>query len=89
MHSILSDEIWYFNAGTALKMHMIDMRGDYTCEILGNNITNNERPQLIIPAGTLFGAEVMDKQSFALCSCMVSPGFDFADFHMPGKKRTS
>jgi predicted cupin superfamily sugar epimerase len=42
----------------------------------------NQVPQVIIPAGAVFGAEVMDKGSFTLMGCMVTPGFHFSDFSL-------
>lgn len=38
--------------------------------------------QTIIFTGTIFGAEVNNSNSFSLVGCMVSPGFDFADFEI-------
>jgi predicted cupin superfamily sugar epimerase len=37
----------------------------------------------VVPAGWLFGATV--ESGWALVSCTVAPGFDFADFSMPAR----
>ncbi|MFW6224109.1 MAG: cupin domain-containing protein, partial [Bacteroidota bacterium] len=39
-------------------------------------------PVKLIHAGTWFAAELQDKNSWALMSCVVIPGFDFQDFEM-------
>lgn len=77
LHRLRSDEIWFFHCGSPLVIHCIDSRGNNSSLNLGM-----ESFQGIIPAGTWFGAEVCDKDSFSLVSCTVSPGFDFADFEL-------
>ncbi|GMQ56397.1 cupin domain-containing protein [Vallitalea sediminicola] len=81
-HKLISDEIWFYHYGTSLAIHMIDEQGKYSKAILGLNIEEGELPQLIVPANTIFGAEVVEDGDFTLVSCMVSPGFDFKDFKM-------
>jgi predicted cupin superfamily sugar epimerase len=54
--------------------------------LLGDDLENNEVPQLIIPSGTIFGASVNQPNSFTLIGCMVSPGFDFEDFELMDRK---
>jgi predicted cupin superfamily sugar epimerase len=78
-HKLKSDEIWYYHHGSPILIHMINKEGEYSQGILGIN-SDQESPQLIIPADTIFGAEPVDRESFSLVSCMVSPGFDFEDF---------
>jgi len=52
----------------------------------GTDVTRGHEPQVIIPAGTVFGAGLSDKSSYALCGCRVAPGFDFRDFTLPEKE---
>ncbi len=50
---------------------------------MGSDLENGQQLQLIIPAGSIFGSEVMGgKNNFSLVGCMVSPGFDFKDFEL-------
>jgi hypothetical protein len=50
--------------------------------VLGPDLAAGQQPQLVIPAGTWQTATpAMDAE--VLCSCVVSPGFDFADFSVP------
>jgi hypothetical protein len=78
-HQLYSDEIWYFHLGTEVTVHLLSNK-NYEKQILG--ISENAQPQLIIKAGTIFGAELTDKSSFCLMSCMVNPGFEFNDFKL-------
>ncbi|PLX17389.1 MAG: hypothetical protein C0599_13680 [Salinivirgaceae bacterium] len=80
-HKLKQDEIWYFHAGEGPILHCIAPDHTYTKYKMGSGINRNEVPQLTIPAGTFFAAETTKKFSFS--GCMVTPGFDFADFDMP------
>ena len=79
-HRLKSDEIWHFNTGTTIILHLLDEKSGYQKINLGNNLHLNERPQCIIKQGIYFSAELTDKNSFALIGCTVAPGFDFDDF---------
>jgi uncharacterized protein len=80
-HRLKSDELWYYHLGCPLQVYFFDSTG-YSSHILGPDIVSGQQVQLIIPAGTIFGAELADKSSFCLFGCMVSPGFDFTDFEL-------
>lgn len=81
-HRLQSDEIWYFHGGSSLTVHMITPRGLYEEVQLGLDIQNGEVPQFIVPKHTIFGSSVKQPNTFSLVGCMVSPGFDFADFEL-------
>jgi uncharacterized protein len=49
---------------------------------LGLDVATGERPQLVIPAGSWFGARLVGDGGFTLAGCTVAPGFDFADFEL-------
>jgi predicted cupin superfamily sugar epimerase len=80
LHRLNSDEIWYFHYGAPLKVHVFD--AEYTNYILGTDYQSNQLLQLTIPAGAVFGAEVIGNQTFCIFGCMVSPGFHFDDFEL-------
>ena len=82
-HRIKSDELWFFHDGSPLTIHVISEDGCYSAHTLGLYISAGQQPQITVPAGAFFGAEVNNKEQFTLCSCTVAPGFDFADFEMP------
>ncbi len=85
-HCILSDEIWHFYKGSPVIIHCLDKKG-YKSVKLGNNLSNNEKFQFVIKAGTWFAAEVENKNSFSLVGCTVSPGFDFSDFELARRSK--
>lgn len=85
-HQLTADEIWFFHQGASLIVHCIDAKGYLSEHRLGMDLKAGEQPQLLIPAGTIFASEMSDKSSFALVSCMVSPGFEFSDFKLFSKK---
>jgi len=77
-----ADEIWHHYGGETVEIHMIAPGGDHRVEILGGDVVEGERPQIVVPSETLQAA-VTRGTSFALCGCTTTPGFDFADFSMP------
>lgn len=81
-HRIKSDELWHFHAGTTLIVHMLSLDGRYHSLQLGADLDAGASFQAVVPAGCWFGAEVTGDGGYALVSCTVSPGFDFADFEM-------
>lgn len=82
LHRLKSDELWYYHGGSALTVHMILEDGTYVAKKLGLNIEQGEQPQVLVPKNTIFGSSVDEENTFSLVGCMVSPGFDFADFEM-------
>jgi len=84
-HRIQSDELWFFHQGEPMEIVSIQ-EGKLHTTLLGSNILQGEVPQLIIPAHTWFAAKMKNSTGYALVSCTVSPGFDFADFELATKK---
>ena len=82
LHRLQSDELWYYHAGSPLTVHMIYPDGTYEARKLGLNIENGETPQVLVPKHTIFGSSVDETATFSLVGCMVSPGFDYADFEL-------
>lgn len=80
-HRIQSDELWFFHQGEPLEILSIQ-NGELVSTILGNNIEEGELPQAVIPANTWFASHVKNETGYALVSCTVAPGFDFADFEL-------
>ena len=85
-HQLTADEIWFFHYGEPIIIYEINEKGSLRIQKLGLNIEEGEIPSLLIPAGTIFASEMINKNAFALMSCMVSPGFEFADFKLFSKK---
>lgn len=84
-HRIKSDELWFFHQGETLEIVSIE-NGELRTVLLGNRLGEGEVPQTVIPANTWFASCVKEGKGFALASCTVAPGFDFADFEMAGRE---
>jgi uncharacterized protein len=80
-HRIKSDELWFFHEGQTLLIFVLGDQGLET-HYLGKNIDKGESLQVIVPAGKWFASCIKDGGSYALVSCTVAPGFDFADFEL-------
>ncbi len=85
-HRIQQDEIWHFYSGSPIRLHMISEIGTHSECMIGNDFTNGQVPQLVVPGGYWFGAEVINSNDYSLVGCTVSPGFDFADFELPTRQ---
>jgi predicted cupin superfamily sugar epimerase len=79
-HRLASDELWYFHKGAPLHIHVIDNDGAYSIIELSDSDTG--QLQAVIPPDTWFASEIPSGSGFALVSCAVAPGFDFAEFEM-------
>jgi hypothetical protein len=80
LHVLKSDELWFHHAGGALTV--LERRGDgsVTATQLGGG--PGVRAFHSVAAGTAFGAELPPGSGWALVSCVVVPGFDFADWRL-------
>ena len=84
LHSLRSDETWYFHRGNSLELNLFDS-GEYRCVQLGNDIESGQVPQATIGAGTFFGAIPFGPEEWSLVSCMVTPAFSFKGFELAEK----
>ena len=87
LHRIASDELWHHLDGGTLHVYEITTAGELVVHKLGKHLAEGEKPLICVKAGSWFGSRVEVADSYCLCSCTVSPGFDFADFEM-GKRDT-
>jgi predicted cupin superfamily sugar epimerase len=83
-HRVTSDELWFFHAGDPLTLKLIGPEGEAQDAGLGLRFAAGERPQVLVPAGYWQAAVPAPEgaHGWTLVSCMVAPGFDFADFEM-------
>ena len=81
-HRLKSDELWHFYDGSSIKIYVIDESGKLDEITLGRKTEDGEVFQTVIKKNNWFAAEVINKKSFALIGCTVSPGFDFSDFEL-------
>jgi predicted cupin superfamily sugar epimerase len=84
LHRILSDEQWYFHAGSPLEVHCFPETGEPSLFTLGDDPDAGQVLHSWVPSGCFFGA-CLDEcatapDAYTLVSCVVAPGFDFRDF---------
>lgn len=82
LHRLKSDELFHLYEGGPLDVLLLAPDGSHTAPVLGLDLARGERPQIVIPAGTWFAAELREGRSHCLFGCTVAPGFDFADFEL-------
>jgi predicted cupin superfamily sugar epimerase len=80
-HRLRSDETWHFHHGSPLSIETLDAYAGHRRIDLGP-----DGPWVaVLPAGMAFAAHVSASDlpgGYALVSCCVAPGFDFADFEL-------
>ena len=77
-HQLVSDELWFFHAGNPLTVHSLNPDGSYSKTTLG--LEDGQVLHHTVAAGVIFGSSV--ETGYALVSCTVVPGFNFADFKL-------
>ncbi|GEP38806.1 hypothetical protein NPS01_24690 [Nocardioides psychrotolerans] len=76
-HRVASDELWLVHTGVVT----IELGGDGPLPVAGPSVVVDAgRPQALVPNG-VWQRTVLSPDD-ALVSCLVSPGFDFADFEL-------
>jgi predicted cupin superfamily sugar epimerase len=73
-HRVRSDEVWLWHRGGPLTLTI----GDHAV-LLGPLVEEGQVPQAVVPGGVWQSARPAADE-YVLVSCVVSPGFDFADF---------
>ncbi|NJC72042.1 cupin domain-containing protein [Planosporangium thailandense] len=84
-HRVRSPELWLWHRGAPLVLQLGGTGEtpdpDPRTVVLGPDIAAGQRPQVLVPADEWqSGRPAADDE--VLVSCVVSPGFDFADFTM-------
>ncbi|MFY9889029.1 MAG: cupin domain-containing protein [Streptosporangiaceae bacterium] len=86
-HVVRSAELWFWHSGGPLSLRL---GGDGsepaagTAIVLGADLQAGHQPQAVVPGGTWQSAAPAG-QDPVLVSCVVAPGFDFADFRLLGQ----
>ncbi len=79
-HSVRSDELWLWHRGGPLELTTRPGATEReTTVVLGPDVAGGQVPQALVPAGHWQSARPAAGEE-VLVSCVVSPGFDFADF---------
>ncbi|WP_199255958.1 cupin domain-containing protein [Mycolicibacterium mengxianglii] len=78
-HTVRSAELWLYHRGSPLLLEIGSEKPLATEHLLGADIAAGERPQILVPPGHSQRARPLGDEP-TLVSCVVVPGFDFADF---------
>jgi predicted cupin superfamily sugar epimerase len=84
-HRVRGDELWLWQGGAPMELRI----GAETRQV-GPDPEAGHEPQILVPAGawqsatpaTTSAAAAAPVASWSLVACVVTPGFDFADFEL-------
>ncbi|RED14158.1 cupin domain-containing protein [Pontivivens insulae] len=79
-HRVDAAEIWHWHGGAPLVLSISADGHDAEAHMLGPNLTQNQRPQCVVPAGHWQSAASVG--AWSLVGCTVSPGFEFDGFEL-------
>lgn len=86
-HTVRGTEIWLYHRGSPV---LLEIGGDgdspdaITTHVVGPDISAGQSPQVIVPPCAWQRARPIGDEA-GLVSCIVVPGFDFADFRVEGQ----
>jgi hypothetical protein len=83
-HVVRSDELWLWHSGGPLALQLGGAGGEPatgTDIVLGADLAAGQQPQALVPGG-VWQCAAPAGEAPALVSCVVVPGFDFADFRV-------
>ncbi|HEY7051045.1 MAG TPA: cupin domain-containing protein [Mycobacterium sp.] len=78
-HTVRSAELWLFHRGSPLLLEVGAEQGTATTHLVGADFHDGQLPQVLVPPGHWQRARPRGDQP-SLVSCVVVPGFDYADF---------
>lgn len=82
-HTVRSAELWLFHRGSPLLLEVGAEQSSAATYLIGSDLTAGQQPQFVVPPRHWQRARPRDDEP-SLVSCVVVPGFDFADFALAG-----
>jgi hypothetical protein len=79
-HVVDAAEVWQWSAGDPLELSVWVEGGPVAVHRLGGNVTEGERPQVVVPAGAWQAARPLG--AWSLVGCIVTPAFEFEGFRL-------
>jgi predicted cupin superfamily sugar epimerase len=83
-HVVRSDELWFWHHGGALELRLGgagERPSTGEMVLLGGDVEAGQQPQVHVPGG-VWQTAAPAGESPVLVSCVVAPGFEFADFRL-------
>lgn len=79
-HRVDAAELWHFYRGAPLELGIAETGKTPQRMILGADIENGERPQIVVPPHAWQCARSLG--DYTLVGCTVAPGFEFSKFEL-------
>ncbi|WP_298286450.1 cupin domain-containing protein [Novosphingobium sp.] len=81
-HTVDADEIWLWQGGDPVLLEIAESAANPPSQlVLGPNVASGQGLQGVVPTGQWQAASALSgPHGYALVSCVVAPGFDFAGF---------
>lgn len=80
MHKLVTDEIWYYHDGPALKMLLIDENGNSEVKWLGMDLAKGQTPQVTVKRNTWQGSMIGEDGEVTLVSTSMAPKYCDSDY---------
>ena len=80
-HTVRGAELWLHHRGSPVALQFGAEPDSAITHLLGSDIEAGQCPQLLVPPGYWQRARPLGDEP-SLVSCVVVPGFDFADFEL-------
>ena len=80
MHSLPTDELWHFYLGDPIELLLLHPDGRDELVVLGADVLNGQRVQVVVPAGTWMGARLRPGGEYGVYGNTMAPGFVPSDF---------
>jgi len=75
-HRVRGDELWLWQGGAAIELRIAG-----ETRLVGPDPAAGQQPQVLVPGGAWQSATPA-AGPWSLSACLVTPGFDFADFEL-------
>lgn len=79
-HKLTTDEIFHFYLGDPLEIILLQKDGTKNILTLGNDLSKNQLPQIIVKKNIWQAATLKKGGNFCLMGTTVAPGFDYSDY---------
>jgi hypothetical protein len=87
LHRLPGPEVYHFYLGDPVELTVLHPDGAIEGIVLGLDLVQGMRPQVVVPGGTWQASRLRDGGEFALMGTTMSPGFHFDDFEL-GDRQT-
>jgi uncharacterized protein len=80
LHRLPGPEVFHFYMGDPARIHIYGPEREHAVSVLGTDLGNDQRPQVVVPGGAWQAAETLGE--WTLLGTTMSPGFKFEEFEL-------